>query len=111
MEPSMRQIEHLIVLMMENRSFDQYLGALTLQGRPDINGIPTPPPTNPTIRGKAVAPVVLDGIAPGYPDPPHESSVMRTDWNNGALDGFVRSYQRKHAGDHYLRVPMGYYTG
>jgi phospholipase C len=34
------QIEHLVVLMMENRSFDQLLGYLTKEeGRRDIHGL------------------------------------------------------------------------
>jgi|GEM_PF-3778206 len=35
----MEQIKHLIILMMENRSFDHYLGALSLDGRTDIWGL------------------------------------------------------------------------
>lgn len=31
--PSMLDIHHILIMMMENRSFDHYLGALTLEGR------------------------------------------------------------------------------
>jgi phospholipase C len=35
----MDKIKHLILLTMENRSFDHYLGALTLEGRSDVEGL------------------------------------------------------------------------
>jgi phospholipase C len=34
----MDQINHFVVLLMENRSFDHVLGSLSLSGRSDING-------------------------------------------------------------------------
>ena len=42
-------IEHLVILMMENRSFDHYLGSLSLEGegRADIEGLPNPLPAIP----------------------------------------------------------------
>lgn len=106
----MQQIDHLIILVMENRSFDHYLGALTLEGRGDVEGLPSPLPANPTRRGRLVAAKSLDVVPPGYADPPHDWGAMHEKWNNGTNDGFVRSYQRKHPGDGYLRVPMGFYT-
>jgi phospholipase C len=40
METILPQIDHLIVLMMENRSSDHVLGALTLEeGRTDVDGL------------------------------------------------------------------------
>src|SRR5918992_3013428 len=33
------RIDHIVVVMMENRSFDHMLGYLTLQGRQDIDGL------------------------------------------------------------------------
>src|SRR2546422_897206 len=66
----MNPIRHLIILLMENRSFDHYLGALTLEGRNDIEGLPTPLPTNPDLQGNPVAAWPMDGTPPGYPDPP-----------------------------------------
>jgi phospholipase C len=43
---SLDKIEHIVVLMLENRSFDHMLGALSLNGRADINGL-KPGMTNP----------------------------------------------------------------
>jgi phospholipase C len=37
---NLQKIEHVVVLMLENRSFDHMLGYLTLEGaRPDIDGL------------------------------------------------------------------------
>jgi phospholipase C len=36
---SLEQIKHIVVLMMENRSFDQMLGYLKKDGMPDVNGL------------------------------------------------------------------------
>jgi len=38
-DENLRKIDHIVVLMMENRSFDHMLGFLTIeQGREDIEG-------------------------------------------------------------------------
>src|SRR6266853_5897858 len=38
--PNLDKIEHIVVLMMENRSFDHVLGYLTLElGRTDVDGL------------------------------------------------------------------------
>ena len=37
---TIQDIKHIVILMQENRSFDHYLGALTLmEGRDDIDGL------------------------------------------------------------------------
>jgi phospholipase C len=37
---NLKKIEHIVVLMMENRSFDHFLGYLTLEnGRTDVDGL------------------------------------------------------------------------
>ncbi len=40
----LRQIQHIVVVMMENRSFDHMLGYLSLQEMPDIAGMDTVKP-------------------------------------------------------------------
>src|SRR4051794_41937568 len=62
-DDNLRKIDHIVVLMMENRSFDHMLGFLTIeQGREDIEGptlamkndygggaFPGPPPARATM--------------------------------------------------------------
>jgi phospholipase C len=69
----MDKINHLILLMMENRSFDHYFGALNLlpESRTDVNGLGpnsvshAPIPTNPYLDGTPDDP----GVVPWCLDP------------------------------------------
>ena len=54
--------EHVIVLMMENRSFDHLFGYLTLEGRRDIDGL-NGTETNP-YRGETFDVFAIDVVRP-----------------------------------------------
>jgi phospholipase C len=103
------EIKHLIILTMENRSFDHYLGNLTLEGRADIEGLPSPLPVLKDQNGNDVPAWPMDGVSPGYADPPHEWDAAHADYNGGANDGFVQQYQIANPSSD-PRTPMGYYT-
>ena len=97
------QIDTIVVLCMENRSFDHYLGALRLiEGRTDLDGL-TGGETNPTVDGTLVPIHQLDTYTPA--DPPHGWDACHNQWDGGANDGFVT----EHAGDSEADV-MGYYV-
>ncbi len=113
----MRQIEHLVILCMENRSFDHYLGALALEDPArGINGLQSEPFQVPDGHGGVVASWQMD--APGNQidahtviDVPHGWSNAYADCNGGANDGFVESFESVHKNDPRIaRIPMGYYT-
>lgn len=106
----MEQINHLVVLMMENRSFDHVLGALCLSGRGDIDGITDPKKTNPAPDGPPVAQWCMDGAPFGY-SLPHLRADAVEQYDNGTLDGFVRAYAAQNPKDRNWNIPMGYYTG
>jgi phospholipase C len=120
----MEQINHLVILMMENRSFDHYLGALSLGAEaarhPDVDGLGdghgelrTDLPVN-LLNGKPVTPWQLDAPAwndrPDPPwtrdkqgrwivdhknvDPPHEWPEVQMQFADGDLTGFVAAYQK-----------------
>jgi phospholipase C len=96
-------IDAIVVLCMENRSFDHYLGSLRLvEGRADIDGL-TGAETNPGTNGMPVGVHKLDDYTPE--DPPHGWDPCHAQWNNGANDGFVRA----HAGASEADV-MGYHV-
>jgi phospholipase C len=97
-------IDAMVVLCMENRSFDHYLGALRLvEGRTDIDGL-TGVETNPAPGGAEPVPVhLLEDFTPA--DPPHEWDACHEQWNDGANDGFVIA----HAGASQNDV-MGYHV-
>jgi phospholipase C len=91
-------IEHIVVVMMENRSFDHLLGWLpNARGRQarmtylDRDGVP-----HPTHRLRS------DDKGCGHPDPDHSYAGGREQYNGGLMDGFLRS----GANDEYA---IGYY--
>jgi phospholipase C len=91
------RIDHVIVVMMENRSFDHWLGSRSLEeGRTEENGL-TAEMSNPTADGTPIAPFPSDD--PCLHDPPHSWSRSRRQFNEGENDGFVRQYSESSGGD------------
>jgi phospholipase C len=86
-----------VFLMMENRSYDHYLGA-----RPLLEGLPgdglTAGTSNPDLQGSDIA------IWPSTEeymcslDPPHAWNPSRVQFNDGKNDGFVIAHQNFHGG-------------
>jgi phospholipase C len=96
-------IDTFVVLCMENRSFDHYLGALALhEGRADIKGL-IGTESNPGSNGEPVPVHLLENFTPA--DPPHDWEACHAQWNSGANDGFVLA----HAGASEADV-MGYHV-
>ena len=96
-------IRHLVVLMQENHSFDNYFGTF-----PGADGIPRDtcmPVPSPASADRCARPFRLGGRA--IPDLPHDARTHRIQYARGAMDGFVRgaSAQRQ---DPELSV-MGFY--
>jgi phospholipase C len=98
-DPARSGIDHVIVVMMENRSFDHMLGWLPgADGRQggltyfDSAGIPH--------STYALAP---DYQGCGHPDPDHSYVGGRVEYNGGACDGWLRAGEN----DEYA---IGYYT-
>jgi phospholipase C len=95
-------IDTFVILCMENRSFDHFLGARRLVEMRPEDGL-TGNESNPDPNGTPVPVHALDNYTPA--DPPHGWDASHAQWNAGANDGFVR----EHAGDSQSDV-MGYYT-
>lgn len=95
--PARSGIEHIVVLCMENRSFDHYLGWVRgADGRqeglsyPDSSGL-----LHDTHH-------LRDWSGCGYNDPDHSYTGGRVQFNGGRLDGFRRGDNDDYA--------LGYYT-
>jgi phospholipase C len=89
------QIEHVVVLMMENHSYDNYLGMLGDRGDGlplDDRGLPTP--TNLAGDGTAVRMRHSTGTRqkPGVPTQSWHANHIQ--WDGGACAGFVRSIEQ-----------------
>jgi len=86
------KIKHIIIIMQENRSFDQYFGTYPgADGIPMQNGVPTvcvnDPQTNQCVKP--------------YHDPqdvnaggPHSESSAKRDINGGKMDGFIGAFRQ-----------------
>ncbi|MDP2315153.1 MAG: alkaline phosphatase family protein [Pseudomonadota bacterium] len=105
--PEAATIDTIVVVMMENRSFDHYLGSLRLaEGRDDVDGLDATM-SNPGSAGDEypVAPATVDCVA----DPAHGWGDSHSQFNDGANDGFVREYEDR-ADAAVLAEVMGYQT-
>jgi hypothetical protein len=111
---NLANIDHIVVLTMENRSFDHMLGYLSLppakggMGRTDVDGL----------KGGEVN--LANGVKcpsiplpPGdtilSPDPPHGYEPVFKAINSGKMDGFAQSYADARGPAVAPRI-MGYHT-
>lgn len=91
-----QSIEHVVLLMLENRSFDQMLGTMQAE-LPAVDGVPPGPPVR-FNDGPGAA--ERYGQKPGAskvvePDPPHEHPHVMDQLGAGN-GGFVKSYVSVH---------------
>jgi len=98
-------ITTIVTLMMENRSYDHYLGSRKLDEHIAGDGL-VAGMQNPDLAGAehAIYRETVDCIA----DPPHGWDSSRAQWNNGQNDGFVKQYQIDQ-GDGSPPYVMGYF--
>lgn len=84
--PANNPIKHIVVIMQENRSFDNYFGTY-----PGANGIPKNVcmPANPDQpnNGQCVKPFL--SINPVSEDMPHTYQASTAAYDNGKMDGFM----------------------
>jgi phospholipase C len=96
---SKQDIQHIVLVMMENRSFDHFLGWV-----PGSDG----QQAGLTYLDRSGQPHSTSSLAPDYhgcshPDPDHSYDGGRIAYNNGACDGWLR------AGENDVYA-IGYYT-
>lgn len=101
--PKVGSVEHIIVLMYENRSFDHFLGALKLVEGRDVDGLDASM-SNRGRDGTAYTPQHTDESC--VYDPPHSWGSSHDQFNGGANDGFVREYE--DSGSPYPGEVMNY---
>jgi len=100
------QIKHIVVLMMENHSYDNYLGTLKDRG----DGLPDgADAANPRRDGTPVTPHHLTSTEQVKDNPTQSWHGAHLQWNHGQNDGFVASIERLVPGQDPTR-PMGYWT-
>jgi phospholipase C len=97
--PNKSGINHIVLVTMENRSFDHFLGWL-----PGANGIQTGLSFTDSAGNTYPTYALADYQGCGHADPNHSYAGGRVQYDNGKCDGWMRSGP---AGD---RFPIGYYT-
>ncbi|MGE5137137.1 MAG: alkaline phosphatase family protein [Gemmatimonadota bacterium] len=110
------QIKHIVVLMMENHSYDNYLGMLhgrgegfplAADGKPDVS--------NPGGNGGKVRAHHLASTRQVPRVPAQTWHATHVQWDGGTCEGFVRSVgtvparDRQHAPGGGDAIPMGYW--
>jgi phospholipase C len=117
MPPGLDNLKHIVVLMMENRSFDHMLGSLTAVNA-SIDGI-TPGLSNPDTNGNAVSPQPKAQYQSQLqPDPDHHFPAVdlqifggSTDPNRQAnMQGFVKSFFNQQQDVGHSQNIMYYFT-
>jgi phospholipase C len=92
-----QKIQHVIVIMQENRSFDHYFGTF-----PGAEGIPMDATGNPTVciadpkSGMCVKPFHL--TADKNSGGPHAAANAQTCMDGGKMDGFIRNAESAKTG-------------
>lgn len=98
-------IEHFIFLMQENHSFDNYFGTY-----PGANGIPAGVcmPVDPFDEevSDCVEPFHIGDLDVKMDDPDHSDTTHELQYNNGLMNGFVYSLNRRNQDG---RLAMGFY--
>jgi phospholipase C len=98
----LQNIEHIVVVVMENRSFDHMLGWLSHPDqyagirRTDIDGL-TGHERIP-LGGNVTGTAVPAGFAPELewrPDPDHSRDATALQIGDGAMDGFIPAYRKR----------------
>lgn len=108
-EDNFDDIQHIVVVMMENRSFDHMLSWV-----PGAD-VPEGPRSFPTKSGRRYQSQVLPDTHNGAAgDPPHGYGAGRTCCNGGAMDGFLIARDgdagEEGGGDDENTFPIGYFS-
>ena len=107
------QIKHIVVLMMENHSYDNYFGMLVGRGEGfELGPDGTPAAVNAHAGGSQVRAHHLTSTAQVPHVPVQSWHATHLQWNGGRNDGFVRSVQATMPAAPAVdaELPMGYWT-
>ncbi len=106
---SLKDIEHVVILIQENRSFDHYFGML-----PGVRGFAQKVKSHDIYyqarkSGKPIHPWHLPQAC--LPDISHDWGPQHKSWNGGKMNGFVSSREPASVnGPQVAPETMGYYT-
>ncbi len=103
---SLKDIEHVVILIQENRSFDHYFGTLSgVRGFGDKHGRAAF--TQAGAGGSKQTPFHLPDDC--LPDLTHDWAPQHQSWDRGRMDGFLRAHEGADPAGVGVET-MGYYT-
>jgi phospholipase C len=84
--PEASEIEHIVVVMMENRSFDHFLGWLpgSKGVQPGLSYVDSHGESHPTYP-------LTTFVGCSHPDPDHSYAGGRSEYDHGKMDGWLRT--------------------
>ena len=85
------KIRHVVVVMMENHSFDNYFGVLGLGDGFRLDASGTPTNSNPAPDGTTVMATPAPSVCQAHVHVSQSWTASHTAWDHGANDGFVRA--------------------
>ncbi len=88
------RVEHIVVLMLENRSFDHMLGYLSLNGRGDIDGLTAGVSNKAGGVDYPIHHLTATHIPNPEWDPDHSAAATDLQIGSGKMDGFAESFSR-----------------
>jgi phospholipase C len=111
---SVRDVQHIVILMMENRGFDHYFGTLRgVRGFGDRHPVPLEsgkPVWFQSDGNREIAPYHLDTATTSalrVPGTPHAFNNAQAAWNQGKF-GFWPKYKTQFSMGHYRRRDLPY---
>jgi phospholipase C len=85
------KVKHIVILMMENRSFDHLLGWLKQDRNSQIDGLSgnRKTPRNISDHSYGYVPITRKSYDPSLDDPKHDFQSVALQIDQGLMDGFV----------------------
>jgi phospholipase C len=103
---SLKDIEHVVILIQENRSFDHYFGKLSgVRGFDDKHGRGAF--SQRAKSGHVIKPFHLPKQC--LPDISHEWGAQHRAWHGGTMDGWITAHEKAN-GEAIAPQVMGYHT-
>ena len=107
---NLQKIEHIVVLMLENRSFDHMLGYLSLEGgRVEVDGLKAGMSNR--FKGNTYRIHHLKRTALTKPEDPCHGGACTAEQVSNGMGGFVSSFAKSRPQAPRVGVVMGYYNG